>query len=91
MAVIITELQKKGTDVQLLKKTMNLQLASMLLLNAAGNLIWYKRQIEEMRTLDVLAHYYPALIFIAVMALVITVLAARNETRYFKENRVLLG
>ena len=91
MAVITKELQKKGISGNGLKKTQSLQLTCMLLLNAAGNLIWYKRNIEEMATIDTISNYYPAVLIMGFVALIFALLAANQETKFFKAHRTFMG
>ena len=91
MSVLILAMQKKGMPVEGLKKTQNLQLASMLWLNAAGNLMGYHYWVNEQSLTAVIGEYYLALIFLILIGLVLSLVTATHEVKFFKKHRTFLS
>ena len=91
MSVLTLGMQKKGMPVEGLKKTQNLQLASMLWLNAAGNLIGYHYWVNKQSLLAVIGEYHLALIFLILVGLVLSLITATYEVKFFKKHRTFLS
>lgn len=91
MSVITKEMIAKGMDGKALRKTQNLQLSGMLLLNALGNFIGYHYTWHELSLLEVARQYGYGIIVLLVLGLVLSVLAAANEVKFFKVHRSFLG
>ncbi len=91
MSVLTLGMQKKGMPAEVLKKTQNLQLFSMLWLNAAGNLIGFQYWVNEQSLVVVIQEYHLALIFLILIGLVLSLVTATNEVKFFKKHRTFLG
>ena len=91
MSVITKEMIAKGMNASALKRTQNLQLSSMLLLNALGNFVGYQRTWNELSFLEVLRQYDYGMIALLATALLLSLLAAINEVKFFKIHRSFLG